>query len=1036
MSQDIIQSEFEKAFEQLNEKQREAVVNFEGPMLVVAGPGTGKTQLLAIRIGYILQNSDTQAENILALTYTDAGAIAMRQRLLKFIGPAAYRVNIFTFHAFCNKVINENNQYFGGYRNLQPISDVEQIQLLNEMIDEFDVDHPLKRLSGNIYFENWRLKNLFSTMKQESWTSDDFERAIEQYTENFKNDDKNYYGRKYKEFNKGDLKINNLNKELDKFGPGLAASKELEKYDKKLLANERYDYQDMILWVIDAFKNNEELLLDYQERYHYFLIDEYQDTNGSQNELVFLLTDFWDHPNVFAVGDDDQSIYRFQGASMKNLLDFQAKFNPKVVVLDQNYRSTQVILDESRKLIENNNERLIKSLQLNKILEAARLDIDDEHQTIIRKYANVQAEQVDVCMQIERMHKEGKDLSKVGVLYRKHKQVDEIVKYLSYQGVPIQLKKKINVLENSDIQRLLEIFRFIQVESESTHNAEDLLFRILHFKYFKLSPKDIGNLSLYANQYRRDDETPTHWRFMIGDKETLKVAGVENVDGFLAASMILESLISDVFQYTLQVFIEKVILKIGYIKDIMNDEESTWKIQILNSFFNFVKDESQKNPRITLNELLELVDIMIEQNIAIPLVKFISQEQGVQFTTIHSAKGLEYDTVFIIGCTSKSWKVRGRNGYKIPDEILENETGDFDPIEELRRLFYVAMTRAQNRLIMSYSQADENEKQTEPNEFLAELEPDTDKHESIEVTEKAMQQFYSVLWQFKSGEATLIDHDLINQKLEHFSLNATGLNKYLACPLTFYFENILRVPSSRNKYNGFGNAIHAALESYFIEIKNKPTKLPPLDNLLQYFTHWMRVFKAHFTQIEYDNYLVFGKECLSKYYEEYSGRWLGANDYELEYKIDNTEHNGVPINGTLDRVMVYPHGVQVIDYKTGSYKSEKFRVFDESKEELGGDYWRQIVFYAILVKEFQRKPWNFIDGSISYVQPNKKDTFDYKTLNVSDEEYTAVSNQITETYQGIQDHNFEGCGEDECRWCNFVQDNFTLENFVPESIDD
>jgi len=288
MTDNSIDIAFEKAFEMLNDAQKSAVIDFEGPMMVIAGPGTGKTQLLAIRIGFILKNTDAQAHNILALTYTDAGAIAMRQRLLKFIGSDAYRVNIFTFHAFCAAVIRDNVEYFGGYRNLQAISDLEMDEVLRGIIDTFSYDHLLKRLSGNIYYDRSRLKNLFDTMKKEAWSKVEIEQAVQDQLEAFKADENNYYKRKSGNFNKGDLKINAYKKEEKKFVELLAGVEEFEQYENRLAAMERFDYNDMILWVINAFEKHPNLLLDYQERYQYMLVDEYQDTNGSQNDLLFL----------------------------------------------------------------------------------------------------------------------------------------------------------------------------------------------------------------------------------------------------------------------------------------------------------------------------------------------------------------------------------------------------------------------------------------------------------------------------------------------------------------------------------------------------------------------------------------------------------------------------------------------------------------------------------------------------------------------------------------------------------------------------
>src|ERR1700756_661011 len=365
---------FQEALNRLNPEQRSAVDQMEGPVLVVAGPGTGKTQILAARIGKILLETDANAHEILCLTYTDAGAVAMRKRLFEFIGPDAYRVNIYTFHAFCNEVIQENLEYFGKL-NLEPISELDSAMLFRELVDEFPNDHLLKRFTGDVYFDAPRLQRLFSTMKSESWNIGIIEKAVREYLDDLPNREEYIYKRANpaKGIKIGDPKqkdIDAVNESMQKL---LAALREYENYDAKMKSRGWYDYDDMIMWVLRAFRENEDILRQYQERYQYILVDEFQDTSGSQNELLKFLLNYWETPNVFVVGDDDQSIFKFQGANMKNILDFANDYSKtlKTVVLKHNYRSNQLILDVSKALIENNRERLTAQLELDKNLESA-----------------------------------------------------------------------------------------------------------------------------------------------------------------------------------------------------------------------------------------------------------------------------------------------------------------------------------------------------------------------------------------------------------------------------------------------------------------------------------------------------------------------------------------------------------------------------------------------------------------------------------------------------------------------------------------
>src|ERR1700756_2144487 len=365
---------FQEALNRLNPEQRSAVDQMEGPVLVVAGPGTGKTQILAARIGKILLETDANAHEILCLTYTDAGAVAMRKRLFEFIGPDAYRVNIYTFHAFCNEIIQENLEYFGKM-NLEPISDLESAMLFRELVDEFPNDHLLKRFTGEIYYDVPRLRSLFSVMKRENWNEEMIRIAVTQYLDDLPNREEFIYkrGNPAKGIKPGDPKQKDIDAANEVMAKLLAAVSEYQRYDAKMKKESRYDYDDMITWVLKAFRENEDLLRRYQERYQYILVDEFQDTSGSQNDLLKFILNYWETPNVFVVGDDDQSIYKFQGANMKNILDFANEYSKslKTVVLKDNYRSNQLILDVSKALIENNRERLTAQLELDKNLESA-----------------------------------------------------------------------------------------------------------------------------------------------------------------------------------------------------------------------------------------------------------------------------------------------------------------------------------------------------------------------------------------------------------------------------------------------------------------------------------------------------------------------------------------------------------------------------------------------------------------------------------------------------------------------------------------
>lgn len=1027
------QEQFQEVLKRLNTAQRHAVEKIEGPVLVVAGPGTGKTQILSARIGNILAQTDASAHNILCLTYTDAGTVAMRKRLVEFIGPEAYNVHVYTFHAFCNDVIQSNLDFFG-IRNLQPISDLEQVELLQSLIDSFAEDHPLRRLTGNRYYEGTRLSALFDVMKKEGWTPDFMNQRIEEYLESLPDRETYQYKKAYTDrktgvkYQKGDVKEKSLAEEQRKMSELRAAVEEFDHYQSLMKEAGRYDYNDMLLWVMKAFQENEEILLNYQEQYHYFLVDEFQDTNGIQNQLLAKLSDYWEEPNVFVVGDDDQSIFRFQGANIQNISDFHQSHISSIetVVLDQNYRSSQHILDASKVVIDNNKERLVSIIEgLNKDLTAAGSEANTPDLPRLIEFHNESHEEVFVLEELERLHKEGVPLQEVAVIYRGHAQVANLVKMLEDKNIPLNIKQRVNILDLPIIQNILTIIRYLQVEFEKPASGEHLLFELMHYRFFNIEPQDIAKISLAC--HRRVDGEKLVWRDLMSDGKKLLELNIESTSSITSLAANLSFWTTEMANMTLQVLFEKILTKGQVLEHIMHSKDRNWLIQVITTFFNFIKDESAKNPKISVAEFLAMIDRMDENKITINLNKVLHAEKGVNFVTSHSSKGLEFDHVYVMGCTSDKWegKRQPNFGYKIPDTITPGVVENLE--EEERRLFYVAMTRAKRYLTITYAGQKDTGKAIEASKFVVELVEGSGLHvDHRSLSDETMVNYYSglMLSQERIG-AELIDHDLADKVLERFKMSVTSLNKYLRCPLSFYFENIVRVPTARNVHMGFGSAVHYALEIFFNEmLKSEQQEFPSSDELLSLFEHGMNIYRSHFTDVEYDDRLAYARQILPAYYEQYIGTW--NKKAVLEYDVSNAVVGGVPISGKLDKLEFTGEQVTVVDYKTGNPDKGRAKLKGPSdKNPLGDDYWRQLVFYKILMDNDTRKPWVMISGEMDFVQKStSKDEFIKEKLVIRPEDVELVSNQITNAYASMRQHHFDGCGEDDCQWCRFVQNNF------------
>lgn len=1021
---------FKTDYNNLNEQQRRAVDTIEGPVMVIAGPGTGKTQILSARIGKILLDTDTQPENILCLTYTDAGVVAMRKRLLSFIGAEAYRVNIYTFHAFCNDVIQENLSLFEKTA-LDPISDLERIELFKQLIDSFPKNHPLKRYRGDVYFEINNLQSLFSAMKREGWAPDFINRKIDDYLNDLSNRDEFIYKRKYKEFNAGDLKKDKIEEEKDKMEKLRAAVNQFNRYQQLMRSRNRYDFDDMINWVIKAFEENKNLLQRYQEQFLYILVDEFQDTSGTQNKIVELLINYWDKPNVFVVGDDDQSIYRFQGANIENMELFAGKYQNDLmtVVLTNNYRSTQPILDISKSLIDINKERLVEKLPgLSKELKSSNNKISHLlHKPVIKEYETQRQEMMDITIAVQKLLAQGIKPGSIGIIYKENKYGEELTSYFKLRNVPVYSKRSLNILELPLAQKIILLIKYLAAEHDIPYGGDEMLFELLHFDWFHIPPIEIAKLSVEVAEKRFGNEK-TSLRKLLFDKANTAPKDLfspKTNDGLIKASTVIEKLIGDVSNVTIQTLIENIIREAGVLTHIMQSEDKIWQLQVLTGFFDFVKEETRRNPTLSLEQLVNIIELMEKEGISLPLTQVSGSDKGVNLMTAHGSKGLEFEYVFLAGCNASFWEKKRKpgGGYKLPDTMFVTQPAAKDD-EELRRLFYVALTRAEQHLYISYSRFKNDGKELEPSMFIAEI---LDQHEipieKVFLDSDTIASFQALQFgEAAAPEITQLEEEFVSRLLDKFVMNVTALNNYLKCPLNFYFNNLVRVPSGKSEATEFGSSVHHALQRLFEKMRDKES-FPPKEEFISDFNWYMRRHRESFTKEQFERRMEYGEEVLSNYYDKYIHTWNKI--VAVERNIRNVVVNAVPLKGKLDKLEFDGSSVNVVDYKTGDYDKAKDKLQPPNdKNPDGGDYWRQAVFYKILVDNYEQKNWKVISTEFDFIEPDKKKNYRKEKLIIKPEDITTVTQQIKTVWDKIQNRDFYvGCGKDDCHWCNFVKTN-------------
>lgn len=1025
---------FEAEYNRLNTEQKKAVDQIYGPVMVVAGPGTGKTQILSVRIGKILLETDYLPQNILCLTYTDAGVLAMRKRLLQMIGPDAYSVNLHSYHSFCNSVIQQNTYLFHK-RDLQPINELEQMQALMKLIDSFADDNPLKRYKTDAYFEAAYLKALFSSMKREGWRPHWLHKKIDEYIEFGIPEE---FANKIKR-RKGIVELTQKGRdEIEKMQKLKAAVDAFPLYQQLLKDNQRYDFDDMINWVIDAFGNNSDLLLGYQEQYQFILVDEYQDTSGSQNALVEQLISYWqdEAPNIFVVGDDDQSIYRFQGANMENMMLLAKKYEKDLlrVVLTHNYRSVQPILDAAGHLISNNNQRLVNEYKdLKKLLTSGREDYKELHLApVVRTVANEFEENILVAGEIKALIDEGIEPGKIAVIYKEHRTGDELQKFLQLQGVPVYVKRSVNLLKEGFIKKILTFLNYVLAETDIPYSGDHYLFSILHFDFYKIPPLKIASVcnEIFGKKRGGKDASLRTW---MAEQAIVTAATLFSPDEYTGRLVhlhgVLEKLIADSQNLPLLRWLEGMINEADVLSYIMQQPDKAAHMKMLNAFFDYVQDECRRNPDLTLQGLMDQVHLLEDNNLSIPLVQTNGTESGVNLLTCHGSKGLEYTYVFFVGCHSGVWegKRKPAGGYKLPPNVFQKESKE-ESEEELRRLFFVAATRAEKYLYLSFPSQTNEGKALEASRFIAEMNPDENLRIETRTLPEETKLKYSVLRYGLTQQPQLAaaEKDFINSLLQNFKMNVTALNNYLDCPVKFYYSSLIRVPSAINESAQFGSSMHDALNLYYIKMMEDRV-YPARSVLLSRFQWHITQHREAFTPQSLKRFTEYGLQCLSAFFDAFFEEGAAGDFIRTEVPMEAVLHE-IPIKGFADKIQYWGNDIVITDFKTGSMAKSNARwEFAEpggDKKPQGGNYWRQAVFYKILSDNMKGKTKNLQSIEFLFIEPNDKELFDKKVININPEHEEIVKEQITETWEKIQQHDFyTGCGKPDCHWCNFVKEH-------------
>jgi DNA helicase-2/ATP-dependent DNA helicase PcrA len=928
-----LEKNFEKEFGKLNKEQKKAVDTIDGPVMVVAGPGTGKTKILTFRIANILLKTDSAPESILALTYTTAGVISMREKLLEIIGDRAYRVNIFTFHAFCEHIIKDFPFYFGELEEFKVITDLERVEIIESIIKENKFEH-LVSFHDEFYFLNKIVSGILS-IKKEGLSPKEFSEKLPIWEKELLGSDALYYKKDYGEFKKGDIKL----AEKEKINKKIEKAKELGEifslYQIELKRRGLYDFSDMILYVLEELVKNKDLKSDVQEKYQYILVDEHQDTNEGQNTLIEFLTDaphLEGKPNLFTVGDEKQSIYRFQGASAETFLRFQNLYKDIYqIALSENYRSVQNILDGAHSLIVK-----VKELEDSVELHA---NIEEENKKInVYEFSNYKFELLYLAEDIKEKIKNGIPPREIAVLYRANKNVSDIKTIFDFYKIPYTIFSKDKILDDPNISNLINILRVIFNLDDDHH-----LGKVLFTNFLKLDAYDSVRILDKYKSLRKEEKK--HLFAIMGDERMLKELEIENPDDFLRFVKILKELKIESSNQNFPDFFKIFLDKIGYLKYMIKSIDGHIQLVKLDKFFDELKRQNETKNNYNLADCIYFIDAFLKYNLDI---KSTDPEiiEGISLMTAHGSKGREFKYVYIINATRKSWESRG-GGNSISLPIYQYD-GD---IEDERRLFYVAMTRAKNGLNISFARTDNDGKEHEVSEFIKEIDPAFKTEENMKNFEEKNIEKLASFMNFERRSASLFEPEYLRQLFFKRGLNVSALNNYFDCPKKYLYKNLIRIPDVYSPSMKFGSAVDFALNKFF-EKSKKESKILPKKTLLEEFKKGLRKFNL--LERDEEKFWERGEKALSEYYDEYAGGWTYKVDtqfpIERDFELDNKDI--LKISGILDKIEYLNDSsspdINVIDYKTG-------RTFSEKIKEQKGDYERQLVFYKLLLTDYTKR---------------------------------------------------------------------------------
>ncbi len=978
-----------------NLKQQEAIDALYGPVMLLAGPGTGKTFTLIKRVEKMLELNIDPA-SILCLTFSDAASSEMKTRLVEKIGAKAASVNVFTYHGFCMEIIRENPSEFEMTQNVQMADDITKQAILKECIDSLGEIKFLVDKWGNKYHYLQQILGGIDTIKRERTDKQTYFDFIENSPDwrPKLNELKNELEERIKN-NKPHKDCSNKVDTLEKkIGKAEEFYKIYELYKQRLSEHNLIDYSDMINYVLEKMESDDEFLIKISSQFKFLLVDEYQDTSKSQNEIIFNILKGAKSDNVFVVGDDDQIIYSFQGARSRNLGDFLEKFpNTKVICLEENRRSTQVILDFAENLINYDRFRLSKNpnFTINKNLTAKNEDVIANTQNIqYNIFSQMFQEDNKIIEQIETLLKEGEKPYEIAILEKKNDRLENFARLLKQKNIPFVLQRQKNAF---DVSSFIQLYFYMKLLCNS-FLEQDKIFGLLSFPPLKIQDKTIANILFHSRKQEKS------WIEIIKE-----IKDDEQLNDFYKT---YEELRQKKSYIPLVQFIYELATKSKILEFYSNTKDNRFEnIEAIQRMIDEAKSFALIHKTARLDDFVSHLDTYLKQNIKIELKKPVFKSNAIQLLTYHSSKGREFNHVFMPNLTSRNFEksTGGNSELNLPiQKSVFSEDKDINKEAELLRLLFVGATRARFGLYLSYSNANESNAQT-ASVYVSRVLENTSSIVDTKFFE--LQEEDKTCEIIKNLKVEINEENYkkeIEERLNSLVISQTAFNKYINCPLQYFYSDILKIPVFIEDKDilEYGSSIHLAIDLVTKDaIKNN--FWPDIQIIENAFLQNMA--NSEFTSIDKKNELIErGKNAIKKGYPKLT-ETNPNNILSTEYKMELV-FEGVKLKGFADRVSKNNEGdILIHDFKTGSYKKVK-------KDE---PYYNQLCFYKFLYEEINKNS-NVGECALVFFEENcKTSSFDLDAIAIEE-----IKQKIKEVILKIKNLDFEPTeNKENCKFCNY-----------------